>query len=200
MEFFSSAITVLQTLEFQQLEIKPGSSFARVLRRDSMAGLFSHSLRYTSTMECVSGRGKNQTDPCIPADSTDPVMIAVFPYPEVPENFPYKNFSYCGMDYPGPMGPHNLHEPMSHKPWIENRKDRVYDCYFHAGLRVYDVSDPCVPKEIAYFIPPNPTKPLWELEIANKLLDTEVDLVVDDRGYIYLNTMHDGVYILRCLV
>lgn len=134
------------------------------------------------------------------SDPTDPVMIAVFPYPEVPEDFPYKNFNYCGMDYPGPMGPHNLHEPMSHKPWLENRKDRVYDCYFHAGLRVYDVSDPFVPKEIAYFIPPNPEKPLWELEMANKPLGTAEDVVVDDRGYIYLNTMHDGVYILKSLV
>lgn len=134
------------------------------------------------------------------SDPTDPVMIAVFPYPEVPENFPYKNFNYCGMDYPGPLGPHNLHEPMSHKPWLENRKDRVYDSYFHAGLRVYDVSDPFVPKEIAYFIPPNPEKPLWELEMANKPLGTAEDVVVDDRGYIYLNTMHDGVYILKSLV
>lgn len=134
------------------------------------------------------------------SDPTDPVLIAVFPYPEVPEDFPYKNFNYCGMDYPGPLGPHNLHEPMSHKPWLENRKDRVYDCYFHAGLRVYDVSDPFVPKEIAYFIPPNPEKPLWELEMANKPLGTAEDVVVDDRGYIYLNTMHDGVYILKSLV
>ena len=29
---------------------------------------------------------------------------------------------------------------------------------------------------------------------------TAEDLVVDDRGYIYLNALHDGVYILRCLV
>lgn len=134
------------------------------------------------------------------SDPEDPVMISIFPYPEVPEDFPYENFNYCGMDYPGTMGPHNLHEPMTHKTWIEDRSDRVYDCYFHAGLRVYDVSDPYVPKEIAYFIPPNPEKPLWDLKFENKMLGTAEDVIVDDRGYIYLNTMHDGVYILKCLV
>ena len=134
------------------------------------------------------------------SDPTDPVMIAVFPYPEVPEDFPYKNFNYMGMEKPGPFGPHNIHEPMTHKPWIEDRSDRIYDCYFHAGLRVYDVSDPYVPKEIAYFIPPNPEELYFDLEMANKPFGTTEDCVVDDRGYIYVNTMHDGLYILKCLV
>ena len=89
---------------------------------------------------------------------------------------------------------------MTHKPWIEDRSDRVYDCYFHAGLRVYDFSDPYVPKEIAYFIPPNPEKLCFDVKMANKPLGTAEDLVVDDRGYIYLNALHDGVYILKCLV
>lgn len=130
----------------------------------------------------------------------DPVMISVFPYPEVPEEFPYENFNYCGLKKPGPLGPHNLHEPMSNKTWIENNPNRVYDCYFHAGLRVYDVSDPYVPKEIAYFIPPNPEELYFEIDMPNQPLGTTEDLVVDDRGYFYVNTMHDGVYILKCLV
>ena len=123
----------------------------------------------------------------------DPVLISVFPYPEIPEDWPYKNFNDLGYGYPTSFGPHNLHEPMTGKPWLEDRSDRAYDCYFHAGLRVYDISDPYVPKEIAYFIPPNP-------EMPNKPLGTTEDLVVDDRGYIYVNAMHDGIYILKCLV
>jgi len=134
------------------------------------------------------------------SDPTDPVMISVFPYPEVPEDYPYKNFNFCGLHKPGPFGPHNMHEPMSHKSWIENRSDRVYNCYFHAGVRVYDISDPYNPKEIAYFIPPDPEKLCWDLEMANPPLGTMEDMVVDDRGYIYANAMHDGVYILKCLV
>ena len=134
------------------------------------------------------------------SDPTDPVLISVFPYPEVPEGFPYKNFNQLGQEFPTSFGPHNLHEPMTHKTWIEDRSDRIYDCYFHAGLRVYDFSDPYVPKEIAYFIPPNPEKLCFDVPMNNKPLGTAEDLVVDDRGYIYLNALHDGVYILRCLV
>lgn len=70
----------------------------------------------------------------------------------------------------------------------------------HAGMRVYDVSDPYCIKEIAYFIPPNPERLLFDIPIPGHMIATTEDCVVDDRGYIYMNTWHDGMYILRCLV
>ncbi len=128
------------------------------------------------------------------SDPTNPTLIAEFPYPEVPENFPYKNFQQLGLGVNGPFGPHNIHEPMPGKPWLEQRGDRVYCCYFHAGLRIYDVSDEFVPKEIAYFIPPNPSRP--STMPGPNIACTE-DLIVDDRGYIYIDTNNDGLYILK---
>lgn len=135
------------------------------------------------------------------SDPKDPVIVAFFPYPEVPEGFPYPNFNFMGFKHQLPFGPHNIHEPMSNKPWLENDPNRVYCCYFHAGMRVYDVSDPYYIKEIAYFIPPNPEKP--RAKFANwegPLVATTEDCVVDDRGYIFMDTLQDGLYVLRCLV
>jgi hypothetical protein len=96
----------------------------------------------------------------------------------------------------GPFGPHNVHEPMG-KPGLEDDPNRVYCCYFHAGMRVYDVSDPYYIKELAYFIPPNPEKLLFDVPVPGPMLATTEDCVVDDRGYIYMDTWQDGLYILR---
>jgi len=131
------------------------------------------------------------------SNPADPVLIAEFPYPEVPEDYPYPNFNTAGMNgVQGPFGPHNLHEPMG-KPWLEDDPNRVYCCYFHAGMRVYDVSDPYYIKEIAYYIPPNPEKPLFKVPMPGPLLGTTEDCLVDERGFIYMSTYHDGLYILR---
>lgn len=128
-------------------------------------------------------------------DPAKPTLVGIFPYPEVPEGYPYPNFNECALGMPGPFGPHNLHEPMSNKPWLCQDPNRVYCCYFHAGLRVYDVSDPYYIKELAYFIPPTPEKSRFS-HYPGPLTPTTEDLVVDDRGYIYIDTLEDGLYIL----
>ena len=134
------------------------------------------------------------------SDPTHPTLIAEFPYPEVPEDFPYPNFNVMNLGCQGPFGPHNLHEPMSNKPWLEQRGDRVYCCYFAAGLRIYDVSDQYYIKEIAYFIPPNPNKTPEESFFKGfpgpRNAVTE-DCCVDDRGYIYVTCLDDGFYVLK---
>ena len=133
-------------------------------------------------------------------DPGRPTLVAEFPYPEVPEGFPYKNFQDMGLGCQGPFGPHNLHEPMTNKPWLEQRNDKVYCCYFHAGLRIYDVSDEYYIKEIAYFIPPNPAKTkeesLWPFFPGPRNATTE-DIVVDDRGFITISVLDDGFYVLK---
>lgn len=83
------------------------------------------------------------------------------------------------------------------KSWLQDDPNIVYNCYFHTGFRAYDVSDPYYIKEIAYFIPPNPDHKYFEVDMPRSLLGTTEDCIVDDRGYIYVDTFHDGLYILR---
>jgi len=123
-------------------------------------------------------------------------LVSFFPYPEVPEDYPFDDFNDCGLGCQGPLGPHNIHEPMQNKPYLDRDPNRVYCCYFHAGLRVYDVSNPYNIKEIAYFIPPTPewnNYPGW----PGPLLPETEDLIVDDRGYIMMNGLDLGLYILK---
>ena len=75
----------------------------------------------------------------------------------------------------------------------------IYNCYFGAGLRVFDTTDPFIPKEIAYFMPPDPEVDLFNNEEGTLLPGSKVaiteDCLVDDRGYIYVDTFQDGLYI-----
>ncbi len=123
-------------------------------------------------------------------DEKEPRMISLFPQPTPPEETGLKNFFEKG----GRFGPHNQHHP-NHQPCLEDRDDIAYLTYFNAGLRVYDIRDPRTPKEIAYFIPPDPkerigTKP-------SRLVAQVEDVLVDRRGCIYISEKNQGLYILR---
>lgn len=138
------------------------------------------------------------------ADIKNPSLISVFPYPEVPEGYTHgTNFNIVD-GVRAVFGPHNMFDAFG-QDCYEHRDDRVYNCYFHAGLRVYDVSDPFMPKEIAYFLPPDPQGENWfdteegDLLPGPKVAITE-DILVDDRGYIYITTFQDGLYVVKCTI
>jgi hypothetical protein len=135
-------------------------------------------------------------------DPANPSLISVFPYPEVPEEYSHgQNFNFVdGVRVP--FGPHNIFDAYGQDVY-QKTDNIVYCCYFNAGLRVFDVSDPFVPKEIAYFIPPDPEKVLFDNEKHDLMPGAPVsiaeDVVVDDRGYIYFDTCQDGLYIVKLM-
>ena len=90
----------------------------------------------------------------------------------------------------GRCGAHNLHEnPPGRGAW--RSEDIVLGTFFNAGVRVYDVRDPFAPREIAWFVPPQPEgSPVPTAQIN--------DVFVDDRGIVFAVDRHaGGLYILE---
>ena len=125
------------------------------------------------------------------SDERKPRLISLFPQPIPDPAMGIKNF----YELPGRFGPHNQHQPQFQKVLWQN-EDLVFLTYFNAGLRVYDISDPRTPKEIAYFIPPAPTQRLGPLPQTGLVTQTE-DVLVDARGNIFISDKNRGVCVLR---
>ena len=115
----------------------------------------------------------------------------MFPLPQPPAGEPYKNFCEKG----GRFGPHNVNHEV-HLPDVEKPGDLIYLTYFNAGLRVFDIKDPLNPRETGWFIPPAPLK-RYGPQPPNDLVQQSEDVLVDTRGYIYLDDKHWGLFILK---
>lgn len=109
------------------------------------------------------------------ADHTAPRVLAVCPPPAG---------DYC--DRGLRFGPHNMHE---NRPGSYRSAELVFVTYFNAGLRVYDVSDPERPTEVAHWVPATP--PGQQAPQINDLfVSTDLDIYVTDR-------VNGGVYVVR---
>jgi hypothetical protein len=83
-------------------------------------------------------------------------------------------------------GPHNLHEM---RPGTFTDPNLVFLTYFAGGLRVYDLSDPAEPVEVAHLVPPAP--PGRDSIQFN-------DVTVTGDGLVYVTDRHgDGLYIVE---
>lgn len=112
-------------------------------------------------------------------DERNPVSIATFPLPPVED---YR-------DRGGRFGSHNLHE---NRPGPAFRSDTiVFATFFNGGVRVYDLSDPYRPEEIAWFVPP-------AVE-GSRVPATQInDVYVDENGIVYAaERISGGIHILE---
>lgn len=123
-------------------------------------------------------------------DETAPRLISTFPVPMPPPEAPYRNFCQHG----GRFGPHNQHQAQ-HQRVLMQRNDLVFMAYFNAGLRIFDISDALLPREVGYFVPPDPVERRGLM--PTKLVTQSEDVLVDARGYIYISDKNHGVYILK---
>ena len=121
-------------------------------------------------------------------DPRNPKIIGFFPRPAAPPDAPYSDFCFAR----GRFGSHNT------QCWLApgaSRSNIMVISYFNAGVRVFDVSNPTEPKEVAWFVPPrdgdiNNYESWWR--------GTTEDVFVEwDRNLIWIGT-HEGSYCLSC--
>ena len=124
-------------------------------------------------------------------DPAKPRLISLFPVPVPPKGAPYTDFCDKG----GRFGPHNTNLEY-HLPDVQKQGDLVYLTYFNAGLRIFDIQDAHLPREVGWFIPPTPAKRIGPQPVTKLVTQTE-DVLVDTRGNIYITDKHWGLFVLR---
>lgn len=123
-------------------------------------------------------------------DATDPrkpKIIGFFPRPMPDPAAPYSDFCLAR----GRFSSHNIQPLMA--PGAA-RPDFVALTYFNAGVRIYDISDPTAPKEVAYFVP-GAVGDINKWETWRRR-DTNV-FVEWDRNLIWVGT-DKGLYAMSC--
>ena len=119
-------------------------------------------------------------------DPRNPRIVGLFPRPAAPPDAPYTDFCFAR----GRFGSHNTQcwlQPGAAKPNI------VAMTWFNAGIRIFDISDPTAPKEVAWFVPPRD----GEIEKYESWWrgTTENVFIEWDRNLIWIGT-HEGTYCL----
>jgi hypothetical protein len=157
--------------------------------------LWDRKLLYVSSeaqKERCQDNGMNFAGMIDNSNPAKPRLISIFPTPVPPPDAPYKDFCDKG----GRFGPHNTSQEI-HNPAIQQPGNLMDVAWFNAGLRVFDISDARLPKEVGYFIPPErPGLPSQSGAHASDV-DWSEELAVDSRGYIYMNDDKWGLFVLR---
>ena len=176
-----------------QLNLTPPFISAGSQSEHSVLPIPGKDLLFASSEAAAEGCDIDPLDFAVLIDNKNkakPRLISMLPLPEPPKDAPYKDFCDKG----GRFGPHNTNQEQ-HLPDVEQQADLIYLTYFNAGLRVYDIKDPHLPKESGWFIPPTPVKRYGPL--PTKLVSQVEDVLVDTRGNIYIDDKNWGLWVLR---
>ena len=114
---------------------------------------------------------------------SNPVSIATMPIPDEAD--------YCAKG--GNFGPHNLWE---NRPGGLQSSTLIFATLHNAGVRVYDIGNPFQPREVGYFVPPNPTK-MMDPRPNRPQVILSCDCYVDPQGVMYLTDSNAGLSILQ---
>ncbi|MBS3941325.1 MAG: hypothetical protein KG028_10240 [Actinobacteria bacterium] len=126
------------------------------------------------------------------SDEADPRLLSLLPVPVPPPGAGFSNFQRRG----GRFGPHNQHHPQNGDPHLLQSEELLYLTWFNAGLRVYDIRDPYLPREVGWFLPDDPVERRGLLPRSALVTQSE-DVLVDARGFAYLTDKNHGLHVVR---
>ncbi|MCW2760709.1 MAG: hypothetical protein JWR85_910, partial [Marmoricola sp.] len=124
------------------------------------------------------------------SDERRPRLMSLLPVPAPAPGAPYANFHTRG----GRFGPHNQHHPQDDTVLFDSDQ-LIFMTWFNAGLRIYDIADAYLPREVAWFLPDDPTERRGML--PKDLVTQSEDVLVDARGNIYVTDKNHGLFVLR---
>jgi len=113
----------------------------------------------------------------------NPVSISSFPAPAEAD---YKAKG-------GHFGPHNIHE---NRPGSFVSSQLIFATYQNAGIRVFDISDPFMLKEVGALVPPQPAT-LADTRPNRARVIQSADVFVDAKGLVYATDYNAGLYVLE---
>jgi hypothetical protein len=113
----------------------------------------------------------------------NPVSISSFPTPAEAD---YKAKG-------GHFGPHNIHE---NRPGSFVSSQLIFATYQNAGIRVFDISNPFISKEVGALVPPQPAT-LADTRPNRARVIQSADVFVDAKGLIYATDYNAGLYVLE---
>jgi hypothetical protein len=113
----------------------------------------------------------------------NPVSIATMPVPDEAD--------YCAKG--GNFGAHNLWE---NRPGAFQSSRFIFATYHNAGVRAYDIENPFQPREVGYYVPPNPER-MFDPRPNRPQVVQSADCFVDREGVMYLTDSNAGLNILQ---
>jgi len=116
-------------------------------------------------------------------EPSNPVSIATMPVPD--------DADYCKKG--GNFGPHNLWE---NRPGAFQSSRIIFATMHNAGVRAYDIANPFAPREIAFFVPPDPER-MYDPRPNRPKIIQSCDCFVDAQGVMYVTDSNAGLYILQ---
>ena len=114
---------------------------------------------------------------------SNPISISTMPIPDEAD--------YCKKG--GNFGPHNLWE---NRPGGLQSSRYIFATLHNAGVRVYDIENAFHPREVGYFVPPDPAR-MFDPRPNRPQVIQSADCYVDPQGVMYLTDSNAGLYILQ---